>query len=45
MTSILICSCSSAKENQEASWSDSLAENAVPEIEVAEVAYTADEEI
>lgn len=35
----------SAKENREASWSDSLAENAVPEIEVAEVACTADEEI
>ncbi|KAJ6663968.1 hypothetical protein lerEdw1_008922 [Lerista edwardsae] len=36
---------SSAKENRDTSWSDSLAENAVPEIEVAEVAYTADEEI
>lgn len=28
----------------EASWSGSLAENSVPEIEVAEAAYTADEE-
>ncbi|XP_066481489.1 sorting nexin-16 [Tiliqua scincoides] len=37
-------SCST-KESREASWSDSLAENAVPEIEVAEVACTADEEI
>ncbi|XP_074672816.1 sorting nexin-16 isoform X1 [Strix aluco] len=36
-------SCSD-KENHEACWSGSLAENSVPEIEVAEVAYTADEE-
>ncbi|XP_026698378.1 sorting nexin-16 isoform X2 [Athene cunicularia] len=35
---------SSDKENHEACWSGSLAENSVPEIEVAEVAYTADEE-
>ncbi|XP_009073062.1 PREDICTED: sorting nexin-16 isoform X3 [Acanthisitta chloris] len=32
------------KENHEACWSGSLAGNSVPEIEVAEVAYTADEE-
>ncbi|XP_075561567.1 sorting nexin-16 isoform X4 [Pelecanus crispus] len=32
------------KDNHEACWSGSLAENSVPEIEVAEVAYTADEE-
>lgn len=36
-------SCSD-KENHEPCWSGSLAENSVPEIEVAEVAYTADEE-
>uniref|UniRef100_A0A8D0GQA1 Sorting nexin-16 n=1 Tax=Sphenodon punctatus TaxID=8508 RepID=A0A8D0GQA1_SPHPU len=36
-------SCSD-RENQEACWSDSMAENSVPEIEVAEVAYTAEEE-
>ncbi|XP_050797118.1 sorting nexin-16 [Gopherus flavomarginatus] len=36
-------SCSD-KENHETCWSGSLAENSVPEIEVAEVAYTADEE-
>ncbi|XP_044280138.1 sorting nexin-16 isoform X1 [Varanus komodoensis] len=34
---------SSKKENQEPSWSGPLAENSVPEIEVAEIAYTADE--
>ncbi|XP_067409652.1 sorting nexin-16 isoform X2 [Emydura macquarii macquarii] len=32
------------KETHEVCWSSSLAENSVPEIEVAEVAYTADEE-
>ncbi|XP_030333468.1 sorting nexin-16 isoform X3 [Strigops habroptila] len=36
-------SCSD-KENHDACWSGSLPENSVPEIEVAEVAYTADEE-
>ncbi|XP_014460877.1 sorting nexin-16 isoform X1 [Alligator mississippiensis] len=36
-------SCSD-KETREACWSGSLAESSVPEIEVAEVAYTADEE-
>uniref|UniRef100_A0A8C0UIK7 Sorting nexin 16 n=1 Tax=Cyanistes caeruleus TaxID=156563 RepID=A0A8C0UIK7_CYACU len=36
-------SCSD-KENHEPCWSGSLAGNSVPEIEVAEVAYTADEE-
>ncbi|XP_074843116.1 sorting nexin-16 [Carettochelys insculpta] len=36
-------SCSD-KETHEACWSGSLTENSVPEIEVAEVAYTADEE-
>ncbi|XP_019383397.1 PREDICTED: sorting nexin-16 isoform X3 [Gavialis gangeticus] len=35
---------SSDKETREACWSGSLAESSVPEIEVAEVAYTADEE-
>lgn len=42
--SLLICCCSSDKENHDACWSGSLPENSVPEIEVAEVAYTADEE-
>lgn len=41
---LLICHCSSDKENHEPCWSGSLAGNSVPEIEVAEVAYTADEE-
>ncbi|XP_073186816.1 sorting nexin-16 isoform X2 [Lepidochelys kempii] len=36
-------SCSD-KENNQTCWSGLLAENSVPEIEVAEVAYTADEE-
>ncbi|XP_043395353.1 sorting nexin-16 isoform X2 [Chelonia mydas] len=36
-------SCSD-KENHQTCWSGLLAENSVPEIEVAEVAYTADEE-
>ncbi|XP_020643221.2 sorting nexin-16 [Pogona vitticeps] len=36
---------SSGKENQETCWSGSLAENCIPEIEVAEVAYSADGEI
>lgn len=36
-------SCSD-KETHEACWSGSLTENSLPEIEVAEVAYTADEE-
>lgn len=37
--------CSSEKENQEPSWSSSVAENSLPEIEVAEVACAADEEM
>lgn len=41
---LLICLCSSDKENHEPRWSGSLAGNSVPEIEVAEVAYTTDEE-
>ncbi|XP_054840302.1 sorting nexin-16 [Eublepharis macularius] len=36
---------SSEKENQEPSWSTSVAENSVPEIEVAEVACATDEEV
>ncbi|XP_077208146.1 sorting nexin-16 isoform X2 [Paroedura picta] len=35
----------SEKENQEPSWSSSAAENSVPEIEVAEIACSADEEM
>ncbi|KAL8181968.1 UNVERIFIED_CONTAM: hypothetical protein K2H54_037592 [Gekko kuhli] len=36
---------SSEKENQEPSWTSSVAENSVPEIEVAEVACDMDEEM